>query len=691
MSATAQSTNRLALETSPYLLQHADNPVDWYPWGEEALALARRENKPILLSIGYSACHWCHVMAHESFADPATATLMNQLFVNVKVDREERPDLDKVYQLAHEMLTGRRGGWPLTMFLAPEGAYPFFGGTYFPREARQGMPAFSGLLQRVAEFYRTRSEDIHQQRQALIAAFAQLTPPAASPTTQLDATPLTTAREQLANRFDAENGGFGEAPKFPQAPSLALLLRLWRMTAASDTPDLHSLYMATLSLTRMAEGGIYDHIGGGFFRYSTDAAWQIPHFEKMLYDNGQLLELYSRAAIATGEPLFARVAADTAAWLLREMRAPQGGFWSALDADTEGEEGQYYLWSAAATRPLLGGSEFELLVRRFGLDAAPNFEGHWHLRVALSMEDIASESGLEPEVVEQAIDSARAKLLTARNTRVRPGRDEKILTAWNGLAITGLTWAGRALASPHLTEAAVRAVDFLQTHAWQEGRLTAVHTAGRARFAGYLDDYAFLLAAVLEVLQSTWRSEHLQFAVGLADALLEHFYDREAGGFFFTADDHETLILRSKNFSDEAVPAGGGIATQALARLGVLLGEPRYLNAAAHSLAAAWPALEHYPQAHASLLGALDEHLHGIAVIVIRGPLAEASRWRDAVLRTYDPRRIAFAIPDTATALPPSLASKRSPLEAGATVAYVCQGTSCSAPVTTLAALLALA
>ncbi len=440
--------NRLAGETSPYLLQHAANPVDWYPWGEEALERASRENKPILLSIGYSACHWCHVMAHESFEDPASAAVMNELFVNVKVDREERPDLDKIYQLAQQMLTQRSGGWPLTMFLAPGTQRPFFGGTYFPKEPRYGMPAFTDLLRRVSEFYRTHREDIAKQSEALQQAFAEMSPPAAAADAPLTLAPLDTAREKLAEEFDAQFGGFGSAPKFPHPTNIDFLLRQWRATAASDAPDLHSLYMATLTLQRMAEGGIYDHLGGGFARYSVDQYWMIPHFEKMLYDNGQLLRIYANAALATGEELFRRVAAETADWIMRDMQAPSGGYWSTLDADSEGHEGKFYVWDAAEVRTLLPAPVYEAFARRFGLDREPNFEGRWHLHAYRPEEDIATELGIDTAEVQRRLAEARQVLLAKRNARIWPGRDEKILTSWNGLAIGGMAVASRAARPP---------------------------------------------------------------------------------------------------------------------------------------------------------------------------------------------------------------------------------------------------
>ncbi|HEX2494370.1 MAG TPA: thioredoxin domain-containing protein, partial [Steroidobacter sp.] len=668
-------SNRLAGETSPYLLQHASNPVDWRPWNDEALELARREDKPILLSIGYSACHWCHVMAHESFEDPETAAVMNELFVNIKVDREERPDLDRIYQIAHQMLTHRGGGWPLTMFLSPRDQRPFFGGTYFPNTPNYGMPSFVELLRLVHTFYRTHRAEIAQQGEALQRAFEETLPPPAPADAALTSAPLEAARAGLAEDFDSQFGGFGGAPKFPHPTNIEFLLRRWRSSAAGETPDLHSLYMATLTLTRMAEGGVYDQLGGGFARYSVDQYWMIPHFEKMLYDNGQLLRSYAHAAAATGEELFRRVAAETADWILREMQSAEGGYWSTLDADSEGHEGKFYVWDRAEVERVLPPRRFEIFARRFGLDREPNFEGRWHLHAFQSIEELSEALGCGVEEASAELSAAGRQLLEVRNARIRPGRDEKALTSWNGLAIAGLASAARILGVPEYADSAMRAVDFIRSRLWREGRLLAVYKDGRARFPAYLDDYAFLLDGLLEVLQTRWRTEDLTFAVELADALLTRFEDRSAGGFFFTADDHEQLIHRSKYFQDEAVPAGNSIAAQALMRLGSLLGETRYLDAAARTLRAGWAPLQHYPQAHCSLLLALEEQLEPLDVVIIRGDGAEAARWRDELARLYSPLRLVFAIDREATGLPAALAEKKA---LGGTAAYVCRGKTCS-------------
>jgi len=676
-AAVTMQRNHLAEETSPYLKQHADNPVDWYPWGDEALAAAKREHKPILLSVGYSACHWCHVMAHESFEDPETAALTNRCFVNIKVDREERPDLDKIYQMAQQLITSHAGGWPLTMFLHPDDQQPFFGGTYFPNEPRHGMPALKQILQRVAEYFHSHSAEIRGQNARLALAFERLLPQP-SGAVELDDTPLRLARAALDRIFDERFGGFGRAPKFPHPGSVERCLRQWSSTASGGAPDLRALSMAGLTLNGMAGGGIYDQLGGGFCRYSVDDSWMIPHFEKMLYDNGQLLGTYAAAALATGEKLFARIAAETADWALRDMRAPEGGFYSSLDADSEGHEGRFYVWNPTELRALLTPAEYEVFAGRFGLDQAANFDGEWHLyRPASPDAAVETESAASSALIE----SARAKLLAARNARIWPARDEKILTAWNALMIKGLAAAARVLKRPDLADAAAAAVDFIHRSLWRDGRLLATYKDGRAHLKAYLDDYAFLADALLELLQTRWRSRDLKFAQALVEVMLSQFRDSEAGGFFFTAADHERLIHRSKTFSDDSIPAGNGIAASVLCRLGYLLGEVRYLEAAERTLKAAWAMTLEQPQAHMSVVNALEDFRAPLQILVIRGAPVEAQRWASALGSVYAPARMLFAIPADAADLPPALAEKRA---AAGTVAYLCTGMTCSAPLNDL-------
>src|SRR6267154_835257 len=588
---TPKYTNRLAAETSPYLQQHAHNPVEWYAWGKEALERARAEKKPIHLSVGYHACLWCHVAADESFEDEATARILNDNFVNIKVDREERPDIDRIYQIAQQMLTQRGGGWPLTMFLTHDDQRPFFGGTYFPKEARFGLPAFKDILLRVAEYYRQHGEDLRKQNDALMSAFAALNPASAAADTELTDAPLTACRTQLARSFDSRYGGFGGAPKFPHPQSIERLLRDWRASAAAPEPDLQALHMATFTLRRMAEGGINDQLGGGFCRYSVDEYWMIPHFEKMLYDNGALLAVYAQAALASSDPLYARVARETAEWTLREMQSPQGGYYSSLDADSEGHEGKFYVWDRSEVEAHLTAEEFAVFAPRFGLDKPANFEGHWHLYVAAPLEDLGRQAGRPAGEVDVLLCGACAKLLALRAPRVRPARDEKVLTSWNALMIRGMAIAARALGQDELGESAGRALDFIRGTLWRDGRLLATSMAGRAHLNAYLDDYVHLVDAVLELQQLRFAGDELEFARQLLEAVLEHFPDREAGGLFFTSADHEALIHRSKVFGDDATPAGNGIAARVLLRMGYLLGEPRYLAAAERTLRASWPVM----------------------------------------------------------------------------------------------------
>jgi uncharacterized protein YyaL (SSP411 family) len=675
--------NRLVEETSPYLLQHADNPVAWYPWGEEALELARQQDKPILLSVGYSACHWCHVMAHESFEDEATAELMNRLFVNVKVDREERPDIDRIYQTAHQLLTHRPGGWPLTMFIDPADQRPFFGGTYFPNEARHGLPSFRELLERAAQFFAEQRDDVRAQGEQLASIFRKLEP--APGNGALEADVLAATREQVARGFDREYGGIGNAPKFPHPTTLDRLLRHWRASAMSDEPDVDALFMVSLTLTRMAEGGIYDHLGGGFCRYSVDRYWQIPHFEKMLYDNGPLLALYAQAHLATGESAFATVANETADWMLDDMVAPNGGLYSTRDADSEGEEGLYYVWTPDEVKSLLDDDSYGLFARRYGLDGAANFEGRWHLAVRETIRDIAKDTGRSASEVTEMIDAARQTLLKTRAERVPPGRDEKQLTSWNALAIRGFAIAGSALDRPDLVDAASNAVDFIREHLVVDGRLLASYKDGRARFPAYLDDHAFLVDAILELLQARWNTEHLEFAVQLAELMLEHFYDAQDGGFFFTADDHEQLMHRPKPLSDDATPSGNGVAAFGLQRLGFLLGETRYLDAAEETLRNAVQAMREYPHGHVTLVTALEEYLEHPEIVIIRGDDDEIVNWRDSAAKLYAPRRLVFAIGRHEADLPGVLAERKA--HDDESIAYRCVGTHCSLPITSWEAL----
>jgi uncharacterized protein YyaL (SSP411 family) len=653
--------NRLAGETSPYLQQHAANPVDWYPWGAEALERARREDKPILLSVGYSACHWCHVMAHESFEDPAVAAVMNGLFVNVKVDREERPDLDQIYQAAYQMLAQRAGGWPLTMFLSPDGA-PFFGGTYFPKEPRHGLPAFPDLCERIAALWREKRPEIEAQNGEVLKAFARTLPQAAAPAA-LERTPIDVMLENLRTNFDARYGGFGTAPKFPHPTDLELCLRQGHRDITLTT------------LTRMCEGGIYDQLGGGFARYSVDARWMIPHFEKMLYDNGPLLGLLADAWVVSPDALYQRCAAETAAWIVREMQSPEGGYYSSLDADSEHEEGKFYVWDREEVRAALSDAEYATFAPRYGLDQPANFENrHWNLYVASPF----------PSGAEDFVETAKRKLFAVRERRVHPGRDEKVLVSWNALAIRGMAHAGRVFGRADWIASARRAFDFIRACMWRERRLLATYKDGRAHLNAYLDDYAFLIDAALELLQAEFSVADLAFARALADVLLEQFEDSQGGGFFFTAKDHEQLIHRPKPGQDQATPAGNAVAAAALARLAALTGDERYARAAQRTVELFYPAMRQYPAGFAAMAIALENELEPPATLVLRGRGEALGAWQAEFAREYLPDTMVLGIADGTPGLP-ELLDKPSRLQP--VNGWLCRGVTCLEPIAELSTL----
>lgn len=663
--------NRLAYETSPYLLQHANNPVDWHPWDEDTLRLAKLQNKPILLSIGYSACHWCHVMAHESFEDEETAVLMNQLFINIKVDREERPDLDKIYQLAHAVMMRRNGGWPLTMFLTPD-QIPFFGGTYFPKETRYNLPAFKDVLPRIAAYLKANPEEINRQNQSMLDFFKSLNADSTSSNQQPDMVLLEQAANNLIQDFDAQYGGFGQAPKFPHSASLELALRRWSTRRTDPKPDNRILHVAHFTLEQMARGGLYDQIGGGFYRYSVDARWDIPHFEKMLYDNAQLLATYVYAQQACGSDLFKHIIEETADWVIREMQLPQGGYFSTLDADSEGEEGQFYIWTQEEFKNVLTEDEYRICGPYFGLNTAANFEGRWHLHITENSNSTDASSAT-------LVNQARRKLFTARERRIKPNRDEKILSGWNGLMIRGMALAGRYLNRIDYIHSAQQSLNFIRQHLHIDGRLLATYKDGRAKYAGYLDDYAFLLDGTLELLQSRWCNNDLEFAIVLADTLLDHFQDNHNGGFYFTADDHETLIHRPKSSADDATPAGNAIAALALTRLGHLLGETRYLAAAERALLWALPNIQQSLLGHCSFLNALEAQLNPPALIILRCPTDVTTEWQQHAAQSYAPHRMVFIIANEATRLHPRLAVQK---PVATCSAYICRGTECLPVIT---------
>jgi uncharacterized protein len=654
--------NHLVEESSPYLLQHADNPVEWYPWGEQALTLAREQDKPILLSIGYSACHWCHVMAHESFEDAQIATLMNQHFINIKVDREERPDIDQIYQTAHSMLSQRSGGWPLTVFLTPN-QEPYFTGTYFPKTARYQLPGFGDLIPKVAQYYHERKDDVALQNSQLLDALARTIPKASNLLGANEST-IKLAFTSLESAFDFENGGFGSAPKFPNPSDIALLLR--QAKAGNQRAESMALQM----LGAMADGGIYDQIGGGFCRYSVDEHWNIPHFEKMLYDNGQLLFLYADAYQLSKNPRFKKVVEETIDWLQREMLSPAGAFYSSLDADSmDGhghlEEGAFYVWQPDEIKALLSPEEFAVASSCYGFDHAANFEGMaWHPYFARVPEQSEFET----------LYAVRDKLYKARERRPHPGCDDKILTSWNALIIKGLARAGRVFSRPDWTLLAQNAVDFIKKSLWQNDRLLATCKVGQAaHLNAYLDDYAFMLDALIELLQVEYRSQDMVFAEDLAEALLENF-EADDGGFYFTSHSHECLIYRPKSAYDNATPSGNGIAAVALQRLGHILGEPRYMQSAERALKAFDTSLARNPAACANLCQTLSEFLVPPTVVILRGQAKQLAIWREALQQHYLPHHLIFYLDEKISELPPSLDRT---LESDVN-AWVCKGVTCS-------------
>ena len=657
--------NHLANETSPYLLQHADNPVDWYPWGEEALAKAKAEDKPIFLSIGYSACHWCHVMAHESFEDEQVAAILNEHFVSIKVDREERPDLDRIYMSAVQAMTGH-GGWPMSVFLTPDGQ-PFYGGTYFPPTPRYGMPSFTQVLTAITDGWQNRRHELVASGQRLVEALKQQS--AIGESVKRESV-MGAAFETLWRGFDRVHGGWGDAPKFPQPMALEFLLRHYH-----TTNDPLALKMVTQTLEAMARGGMYDQLGGGFHRYSVDNHWLVPHFEKMLYDNAQLARVYLHAWQVTGEPFFRTIAEETLDYVIREMTDPAGGFYSTQDADSEGEEGRFFLWTPTEIREILG-VEAEAFMAAYGVTEAGNFEGR-------NILEFVWHTGQRPELAE-----ARRKLFAARERRVHPGRDEKVLTSWNGLMLAAFAEAARALGRDNYRQVAGRNADFLLHELRNsEGHLWHTWKAGVAKINGYLEDYTHLIEGLLELYQTTFEPRWYQAAHELAEVMIAHFSAPE-GGFFDTSDDHETLIIRPRELQDNAVPSGNAMAAFVLLRLAGLAVEPRYVELAHRSLEPMQPLLARYPLGFAQWLIALDYALSHPREIALVGDL-EAPDTRallDACTAGYRPHQIvALGAPDAKSSAVPLL-QDRSQVEGRAT-AYVCVDFTCHPPVTDPAAL----
>jgi uncharacterized protein YyaL (SSP411 family) len=682
--------NLLAHESSPYLLQHADNPVNWMPWNKESLTLAKQSNKPILLSIGYSACHWCHVMAHESFEDRETANLMNDLFISIKVDKEERPDLDKIYQNAHSLLTERPGGWPLTLFLTPDTHMPIFAGTYFPKEQRHGLPAFKTLLRHISNIWQTCQFDIQQQSISLQSTYQRIYEASKPETSDFSHAVIDIARNQIEQQFDIKNGGFSRAPKFPHPAILELALKHWSYTKKSNKPDPRILHCAIYTLEKMADGGIFDHLGGGFCRYSTDESWMIPHFEKMLYDNGPLLSLYSQSWKINSNLLFHDAACETANWVIREMQSPDGGYYSAQDADSEGVEGKFFVWSKeevdsqltqAAQHHNIPPQTIEIFKTRFGLNLTANFEDLWHLHGYVSESALVSKYQLDETGLHQQLRTIRQYLFLHRENRIHPETDTKVLCAWNGLMIQGMSLAGRLLDKPEYTESAIRAAFFLKAHCWSNGQLYASFKDGKATLCAYLDDYAFLLYGLLEVLQNQWDNELYSWSLQLADKLLSDIEDSAYGGFYFTSHHHEELIQRLKVFSDDAIPSGNAIAAMALNRLGSLAGEQAYIDAAERCLKSAWTSMMHSPISHSALLNALSEYLTPPDIVIIRSQERDAASWASLTRQYYLPFAFIYNIP--ANQVPHSSLAGKAP--GNTSRAYRCNGMQCNKTIDSVA------
>jgi uncharacterized protein YyaL (SSP411 family) len=599
--------NSLEKEDSLYLLQHAKNPVNWLPWGENAIRFAQNNHKPILLSIGYSACHWCHVMADESFSDIETASIMNQRYVNIKVDKEERPDLDRLYQHCHQLLMGVPGGWPLTVFLDPRDLAPFFSGTYFPPESKFGLPAFKEILIELSDYYAEHLEEISRQSQELHQALQALSPVKGNKA-PLNTSLIERAFVEIKSQFDHEHGGIGNAPKFPQAPVLEFLLHYGWHDCQKKASANAAIQMVLQTLTQMAQGGIYDQLQGGFFRYSVDAAWKVPHFEKMLYDNAQLIYCYATAYQIEANPLFKRVVEKTIDWLVGNMRSPEGGFYAALDADTDHQEGKYYYFDKEELQQCLTKEEYQLAAAHYGFNHEPNFHGHWHLYVDESLEACASNLNLSEAAIEETLVSIQHKLMKLRKKRTLPACDKKNLTSWNALLVKGLVKAAKVFGCQAYEKIAREIMDFIHKNLYKNGRLFSYFQNNKAKFLGYLDDYAFTLDALTGLIQLDHQESDIEFAIQLADMLLSHFQD-EQGGFFFTSDEHEFVMYRLKSFADEATPAGGAVAVLALAKLGHLVEKQDYLHARDKALVIASSLLVKHPTAYPSFMSCLKSAL----------------------------------------------------------------------------------
>ncbi|RMF79143.1 MAG: thioredoxin domain-containing protein, partial [Nitrospirae bacterium] len=666
-----QPANRLAREVSPYLLQHAHNPVDWYPWGEEALARARAEGRPILLSIGYAACHWCHVMAHESFEDPATAAFMNDHFVCIKVDREERPDLDQIYQTAHQLMTGRAGGWPLTVFLTPEGR-PFFAGTYFPPEDRHGLPSFRRVLAAVARHYEEARERAEEDAGRVVAALAQVEGAAPG---RLDAGLVAGAAEGIAAYVDPVHGGLGQAPKFPQTACLTVMLR-----AGGGPREL-----ALLTLRRMAAGGIHDHLGGGFARYSTDAEWLVPHFEKMLYDNALLAGLYLEAHQATGEAAFAGVVRGILGYLERHLYREGGGFYASQDADSEGEEGRYYVWRREEIEALLG-EEAEPFCRCYGVTAAGNWEGKTILHRARPTAEVAAELGMAVAELEALLARGRERLRAARARRTPPATDTKVIVSWNGMALSACARAGAALGLERPLAMAAETADLLWSGCWEAGRLRRCWHERGAYGEGLLDDYAYLGLGLLDLYEVTGEGRHLARALELAAAITRRFPAAGGRGLHLTPEGGEGLVHRPRSSNDHSIPSGASAACTLLLRLAPFAGDPEFERLAAATLEAHAGAMAEQPVGYAGLITAVPLLLDGPVEVTLVGEAEIRRDWARRLARLHLPHRALCHLPSEPPVTGP-IAEGKEPR--GRAAAYLCHHRTCSAPLESWEALAA--
>jgi uncharacterized protein YyaL (SSP411 family) len=665
------SPNRLANALSPYLLQHQDNPVDWHMWGEEAFAKAKAEDKPVLLSVGYSACHWCHVMAHESFEDEATAALMNRYFVNIKVDREERPDIDAIYMSAVQAMTGS-GGWPMTVVMTPDGQ-PFFGGTYFPKTERYGQPSFTRVLLSLHDAWENRRAEVLASAQRMTQYLGALNQFSAADAAPLAPALLNEALKQLAAQFDAEYGGFGDAPKFPPHSALRFLLR---------QSDPQALSMAEQTLSYMAKGGIYDQLGGGFARYSVDRYWLVPHFEKMLYDNAQLVQRYAEAYQRTRKPLYRRIVTETLAWVEREMLSPEGGFYSALDADSEGEEGKFYLWGAREFDQLLG-EDAALLRAHYGVREAGNFEGRNILVLAQDGPELAARFGYAEAELQRRLERGRAKLLAARQQRVRPGLDDKILTSWNALMLAAFADAGRILIDRHYLDVAERNAAFLLRTVVKGNRLMHVYKDGSAQVDGLLEDYAYLAQALIALYRATLKRDYLRLAFELIESILQHFQDAR-GGFYSTPDDGERLIVRPKNYIDSPNPSENGVVAELLITRARYTGDVALESLAKETIVPLREALTKHPNGFGTLLCALEFLLRPPSEIALVGDRRLAEPFLQALADYPLPYTVIAQVSeadDPLVAMLPFLQGR--PPKADTLTAYLCQGGACQLPATT--------